>query len=137
MINQYFTGSPLICSLGFHHIPKHKYVLLVQISRNNLYHKYFLCKVPYVPMPLKGGFVIFSQWLLIGYFRLYQIRWLPRIAKQLSPQCSSPLQRLEIGEKLLWKYEETPKKGLYPIFLVKKKINKYLRYLKLHCQIMI
>ncbi len=67
--------------------------------------------VPFMATPLKGRFIVFLKWLLIGYFRLYWVRWLPRMVRQLALQDKSPPQGLEIGEKLLWKYKESPLKG--------------------------
>ena len=53
--------------------------------------------VPFVTTSLKGRFLVFSQQLSIGYVRL--------------GDCPAGLESsrgLEIGENLLWKYDETP-----------------------------
>ena len=68
------------------------------------------------------GFVVFSQKLLRGYFRLSKVRWLPRRVRQMAPQGYSPPLGLEIGEKLLWKYDKT----LYFVFFQWSKISLFL-----------
>ena len=68
----------------------------------------FLKKLGYSPFRVdasNGCFVVFSQFILIGYFRLYLGKWLSRRVRQLAQYCWSPPQELEIGENLLWKYE--------------------------------
>ena len=65
--------------------------------------EYYNAIVQFVATPLKGRFVVFLKWLLIGYFRLGHIglgdcpaglgSW-PRMVR-------APPQELEIGEKLL------------------------------------
>ena len=48
-----------------------KYVLLVHLCALQVNYLFLTLRiVPFVATPLKGRFVVFLQWLFIGYFRL-------------------------------------------------------------------
>ncbi len=76
-------------------------------------------------LPVSSYFYIYWWWVILGYVRLCKGWKVPRSVKKLAAQ------GLDIGEKILWKNEETGHLGFFPrseIF-VKELITKIsIRY---------